>query len=139
MKKISFVWNKNKHEKKLEEIDRLKLQLFDSSEKAKTDISLWLKQCGLDLKDFVTILKNLDLYENLESIEEINCSSFFINTRNHTFRMLLKSENHSSTITLEDKYSSRTYIVRRNNRNTPVLILDKKILNPTSCCFQKRD
>ncbi len=74
----------------------------------------------------MTILKSLGLYKNLESIEEINNSAFFINTNSTTLRLLLKSGKQSSTITLEDSLSSRTYSVTRNYKNTPVLTLDKK-------------
>ena len=98
MKKFSLVWNKNKRKKRFEEIDRIRQQSFDSSERTKANLSLWLKKDGWDLSDFVTILKNLGLYKNLESI------------------------------TLEDSLSSRTYSVTRNYKNTPVLTLDKKTL-----------
>lgn len=128
MKKFSLVWNKNKRKKRFEEIDRIRLQSFDSSERTKANLSLWLKKDGWDLSDFVTILKNLGLYKNLESIEEINHSAFFINTNGNTLRMLLKSGKQASTITLEDSLSSRTYSLARNYKNSPVLTLDKKTL-----------
>ena len=128
MKKFSLVWNKNKRKKRFEEIDRIRQQSFDSSERTKANLSLWLKKDGWDLSDFVTILKSLGLYKNLESIEEINNLAFFINTNSTTLRMLLKSGKQSSTITLEDSLSSRTYSVTRNYKNSPVLTLDKKTL-----------
>lgn len=142
MKKISLVWNKNKRKKRVEEINRLRFQSFDSSEKTKADLSLWLSKGGWNLSDFVTILKHLGLYKNLESIEEINHSSFFINTNCNTLRMLLKSEKFSSTITLEDSSSSRTYSVTRNYKNSPVLTLDKKTLfkpgKKLTCVYSKK-
>lgn len=128
MKKFSLVCNKNKRKKRFKEIDRIRQQSFDSSERTKANLSLWLKKDGWDLSDFVTILKSLGLYKNLESIEEINNSAFFINTNSTTLRLLLKSGKQSSTITLEDSLSSRTYSVTRNYKNTPVLTLDKKTL-----------
>lgn len=128
MKKFSLVWNKNKHQKRFEEIDRIRFQSFDSSKRTKNNLSLWLKKDGWNLSDFVTILKSLGLYKNLESIEEINPSAFFINTNGNTLRMLLKSGKQASLITLEDSLSSRTYSVTRNYKNTPVLTLDKKTL-----------
>lgn len=128
MKKFSLVWNKNKRQKRFEEIDRLRFQSFDSSKRTQNDLSLWLKKDGWDLIDFVTILKSLSLYKNLESIEEINPSAFFINTNGNTLRMLLKSGKQASSITLEDSLSSRTYSVKKNYKNTPVLTLDKKTL-----------
>ena len=128
MKKFSLVWNKNKRKKRFEEIDRIRQQSFDSSERTKANLSLWIKKDGWDLSDFVTILKSLGLYKNLESIEEINNLAFFINTNSTTLRMLLKSGKQSSTITLEDSLSSRTYSVTRNYKNSPVLTLDKKTL-----------
>jgi len=96
-----FGKEKNKRKKRFEEIDRIRQQSFDSSERTKANLSLWLKKDGWDLSDFVTILKSLGLYKNLESIEEINNSAFFINTNSTTLRLLLKSGKQSSTITLE--------------------------------------
>lgn len=128
MKKFSLVWNKNKRQKRFEEIDRLRFQSFDSSKRTKNNLSLWLSKGGWNLNDFVTILKNLDLYKNLESIEGVNPSTFFININGNTLRMLLKSEKLSSTITLEDSSSSRTYSIARNYKNSPVLTLNKKTL-----------
>ena len=129
MKKLTLISGKKRRLRQLDKLDQIRENSFKSNKEVRSCITKWLQTYGWNLNDFVSILKDLGIYEKMESIELKNSSSFIINCEgNSIINILLESEDLYPIITINTLAFSQTYSVGYNYKNKPLLTLIKKTI-----------